>query len=163
MVKITDKRKRDYLIDIIELYLETNVTLMEYYHATADTRKGKFACNKSIKSTQQAINHLRQIKHTEILEYLYSSFIGNNVIDYSISGKLVLSKKLEYYDTNSGFVEFKKMIQEQKEKAIAKEQEKTKTQEAIKKAQEQGKKVEMMWDKETKTIKPVIVEETGKQ
>ena len=31
--------------------------------------------------------------------------------------------------------------------------------EAMKKAREQGKQIQMVWDKDTKTIKPVVVEE----
>ena len=161
-MELKEKKKREHLIDIIELYLETNVALMEYYKAVADTRKGKLACTKSIKSTLQAIDHLRQIKHIELLDFLYSSFIGNNVIAYSVSGKVVLSKKLAFYDTEDGFVEFLKEQEERKKQALAKEQEKIKTEETIKKAKEEGKKVEMVWDKETKTVKPFIVEDNAK-
>lgn len=156
--KLTEKRKRDYLIEIISSYLKTNVALMQYFHASATDRKGKFACNKSLKQTEHALVHLRQIKHIELLDYLYSSFIGNNVIAYSISGALVLSKKLQYYDTDNGFVEFQQMLKEKKEQQELKEQERIKTEEAIKKAKAEGKKVEMVWDKESKTTKPLIVE-----
>ena len=155
---MTDKRKRDYLIDIISSFLKTNLSLMNYYHASATDRKSKFACNKSIKSTEQALVHLRQIKHIELLDYLYSSFIGNNVIAYSISGKMVLSKQLDYYDTEKGFAEFQQMIKERKEKQEKQEQERIKNAQAIQRAKEQGKKVEMVWDNESKTTKPLIVE-----
>ena len=155
---LTEKRKREYLIEIISSFLKTNIALMDYYHASADTRKGKFACNKSKKSTEQALVHLRQIKHIELLDYLYSSFIGNNVIAYSISGKMVLSKQLDYYDTESGFVEFQQMIKERKEKQELQEQERQKQEQAVKQAKEQGKQVEMVWDNESKTNKPLIVE-----
>ena len=158
-VQISDKRKRDYLIEIISSFLKTNIALMEYYHAVAPTRKAKFVCNKSIKRTENAIAHLRQIKHVEILDYLYSSFIGNNAIAYSVSGGIVVSKQLAYFDSDKGFGEFQQMVKEQREKEIAKEQERIRTQEAIKKAKEQGKKVEMVWDNETKKAKPVIVDE----
>ena len=156
---ISEKKKREYLIEIVSAYLRTNIALMNYYHSVAETRKSKFICNKSIKRTEQALVHLRQIKHIEILDYLYSTFIGNNVIAYSVSGNMVIGKELKYYDSEKGFDEFLAMIKEQKEKIAAKEEERRKTKEAIELAKAQGKKVEMVWDKETKTVKPLIVED----
>lgn len=157
--ELSEKRKRDYLISIIQKYLETSKALMEYYHAVADTRKAKLVCTKSIKGIDQAITHLRQIKHIEVLDYLYSSFIGNNVIAYSISGKLVLAPKLAEYDTDQGVEELRQIMEEQKQKDLEREKKRQETIEAVNKAKAEGKKVEMVWDKDTKTTKPVIVEE----
>ena len=157
--ELSEKRKRDYLISIIQKYLETSKALMEYYHAVANTRKAKLVCTKSIKGIDQAITHLRQIKHIEVLDYLYSSFIGNNVIAYSISGKLVLAPKLAEYDTDQGVEELRKIMEEQKQKDLEREKKRQETIEAVNKAKAEGKKVEMVWDKDTKTTKPVIVEE----
>lgn len=157
--ELSEKRKRDYLISIIQKYLETSKALMEYYHAVANTRKAKLVCTKSIKGIDQAITHLRQIKHIEVLDYLYSSFIGNNVIAYSISGKLVLAPKLAEYDTDQGVEELRQIMEEQKQKDLEREKKRQETIEAVNKAKAEGKKVEMVWDKDTKTAKPVIVEE----
>ena len=132
---------------------------MKYYKGVATTKEQKLTCNKSIKDIENSINHLRQIKHLEILKYLYATFIGNNVIAYSVSGKVVLSKKLKEYDTDKGFVEFQEMLKEQREQALEREQKKKESVEALKKAKEMGKKVEMVWDKDTKTVKPMIVED----
>ncbi len=158
-VQISDKKKKDYLIGIIESYLKTAKSLMEYYHAIASTRKAKLICNKSIKSIETAINHLRQIKHIKVLEYIYSTFIGNNVIAYSISGQVVMSKKMLEYDTDEGIKELEELIEENRKKAIEKEKQRKENAEAIARAKEQGKKVEMVWDKDTKTAKPMIIEE----
>lgn len=156
---LNEKKKRQYLINIIESYLKTNIALMEYYKASADTSVGKRTCSNSIRSTQNAINHLRQIEHTDLLDYLYSALIGNNAIAYAVSGKLVLSKKIKYYDTEKGHKEFLEEMEEQRIYREKKEQEKKESLEAIKKAKELGKKVEMVYDKESKTVKPLIVEE----
>lgn len=157
--ELSEKKKRDYLISIITKYLETNIALMEYYHAVADTRKAKLTCLRSKRKTEQAIIHLRQIKHVDILEYLYSTFMGNNIIAYSMSGSVVLAPKLAEYDTDDGIVEFREIIEKQKQEKIAKMEEKRKEQEIIDKAKAEGKKVEMVWDKDTKTNKPMIFEE----
>ena len=50
------------------------------------------------------------------------------------------------------------MIKERKEKQEKQEQERIKNAQAIQQAKEQGKKVEMVWDNESKTTKPLIVE-----
>lgn len=158
-VQISEKKKRNYLISIIQKYLETSKCLMEYYKAVATTRKGKLACTRSIKKIDQAITHLRQIKHIEVLDYLYSTFIGNNVIAYSISGGIVVSPKMKEFDTDKGVEELVALMKEAQEKQQAKLLEKQRQKEVIEKAKEQGKNVEMVWDKDTKTVKPMIVEE----
>jgi len=159
IVQISEKKKREYLIGIVQKYLETGKSLMEYLKAVAPTRKAKYSCNKSIKKIEEGITHLRQIKHIEVLEYLYSTFIGNGVIAYSISGGIVCSPKMKEYDTESGVKELIELMKETQEKQKAKFEEKQRQKEAIEKAKEQGKNVEMVWDKDTKTVKPMIVEE----
>ena len=158
-MKITEKKKREHLISIIRSYLKTNISIMEYYYVVANDRKSKKVCRDSITSCEEAIAHLQTIKHIEILDYLYGTFVGNNVIAYSISGKLVKSSKLAHWDTEEGFEEFKVEMEEKKKKAIAEAEEREKTKEAVKKAKAEGKKVEMVYDKETKKVRPVIVEE----
>lgn len=156
---MTQKKKKDHLLKIISAYLDTAQELLSYLKDSADTKVGKRTCSKSIKSIEQAKVHLHTIKHIEVLDYLYSTFIGNNVIAYSVSGKLVNAKKLKEYDTEQGVLELKELMEEARQKAIEKEKAKQEQMTAIKKAQEQGKKVEMVYDKETKTAKPMIIEE----
>lgn len=156
---ISEKKKKEYLTDIVENYLKTSKSLLEYYKAVATTRKGKYTCNKSIKTIDQALVHLRQIKHVEILDYIYSTFFGNNVIAYTIAGSVVLNKKLNEYDLEENIGEFRTYLQELKDKSIADDKERKEKLAIVKKAQEEGKKVEMVWDKDTKTAKPMIIED----
>lgn len=158
-LEINENKKRDYLINIIESYLKVNVDLMSYFKALAKDRKGKLTCTKSIRSTEQAINHLRQIKHIEILEYLYSIFIGNNAMAYAVSGSMVLSSKIKEWDTEEGIVEFRDLIEKQKQENELKQKQAQERIDAIKKAKEQGKDVELVYDNENKGLKPLIVDE----
>lgn len=158
-VQIDTKKKRKYLIEIIHSFLKTSISLMEYLKAVAPTRKAKCSCNKSIKSIEQAIVHLDTIKHIEILEYLYSTLVGNNVLAYSVSGKMVLSEKIKDWDTDDGVKELIALMEENRKKAQEKFEEQEKTRKVIEEARKQGKKVEMVYDQETKSVKPVIVEE----
>lgn len=158
-LEISEDKKRDYLINIIESYLKVNVDLMSYFKALAKDRKGKLACTKSIRSTEQAINHLRQIKHIEILEYLYSVFIGNNAMAYAVSGSMVLSSKIKEWDTEEGIVEFRDLIEKQKQENELKQKQAQEKIDAMKKAKEEGKDVELVYDNESKGLKPLIVDE----
>lgn len=158
-LEISEKKKREYLINIIDNYLKTNISLMEYAKAVATEKKQKLVCNKSIRSTEKALIHLRQINHIEILSYLFSIFVGNNISAYSISGSMVLSKKIKEWDTEKGIIEFRDLMEKQKQENELKQKQMQEKMEAIKKAKEEGKDVEIVYDKETKSVKPLIVEE----
>lgn len=153
------EKKKEYLQKIIRNYLLTSLEIMNYLKAVADTKKSKLVCNKSIKNINQALVFVNEVKHIEVLEYLYGLFIGNNVIQHSISGNVINSKKLREYDTDKGFDDFLKMVKEQKEQALEREQKRKESLEALKKAKEMGKKVEMVYDPQTKTTKPMIIED----
>lgn len=158
-VQMSNKKKRQHLISICQNYLETSKSIMQYYKEVADTRNGKLSCTRSIKSIDNAIVHLRQIKHTEILEYIYSTFVGNNAVAYAISGSIVISKELNGYDTDDGVKELIEMVSKRKKEQEDKFNEKIKQKEIVDKAKAEGKKVEMVWDKDTKTVKPMIIQE----
>lgn len=158
-VQIDEKKKKKYLIEVIGSFLKTNIALMEYCKAVAPDRKSKLVCTKSIKSTEQALVHLYTIKHIEILDYLYSTFIGNNAIAYSISGKMVLSPKIKEWDTDDGVKELIALMEENKKKKQEKFEQQEKNRKVVEEAKKKGKRVEMAYDKDTKTIKPLIVEE----
>lgn len=158
-MKISENKKRQHLISIIKNYLLTSKALMEYYHSVADTKKEKLTCNKSIKAIEKSLSIIDEIKHIEILDYLYAIFIGNNAIAYSISGKMVLSPKIKEWDTDDGVKELIALMEEKKKKNQEKFEQQEKTRKAVEEAKKQGKRVEMVYDKETKTVKPVVVKE----
>ena len=158
---LTEKKKREYLITIIQKYLETGKSLMEYLKAVAPTRSAKYACNKSLKKIDEALVHLRQINHIEVLEHLYSMFIGNGVIAYSISGGIIMSKEMQKWDTDEGIHELIELIEENRKKQEEKLKIQQENRKIVEQAKKEGKKVEMVYDKETKSVKPMIVEENN--
>ena len=158
---LTEKKKREYLITIIQKYLETGKSLMEYLKAVAPTRSAKYACNKSINKIDEALVHLRQINHIEVLEHLYSMFIGNGVIAYSISGGIIMSKEMQKWDTDEGIHELIELIEENRKKQEEKLKIQQENRKIVEQAKQEGKKVEMVYDKETKSVKPMIVEENN--
>lgn len=159
IVQLPEKVKRKHLLSIIRSHLETSKNMVAYFTAIATTDAQKKVCKKSMKSLNKALKHIDEIKHIEILEYLYSTFIGNNVIAYTISGEIVNSKKVNEYDKDENIEEFRQLMLEQRQEQLERERKRQESAEVIKKAKEQGKKVEMVWDKDTKTAKPMIIEE----
>ena len=158
-VQIDDKKKKKYLVAIIGSFLKVSITIMEYLKALAPDRKSKLVCTKSIKNAEQALVHLNTIKHIEILDYLYSIFIGNNAVAYSISGKMVLTPKIKEWDTDDGVKELIELMEDNKKRQEEQFKKQQETLKAVEEAKKQGKKVEMVYDKDTKSVKPVIVEE----
>ena len=158
-MKISEKNKREYLKNIIKAYLHTNIEIMSYLKANAPDTKSKRVCTKVIKDSEHAIAHLDTIKRIEILDYLYAILIGNSVIAYSVSPKLILSKKLEKIDNDEN--EYKLFLDELEEQRIyneKKDKERLESQQAIENAKKQGKKVQMVWNKEEKRLVPVILD-----
>lgn len=158
-MKAKEIKKKEYLTDFIKNYLNTSISLMKYYKFIATDKKSKNVCNKSIKACENALVRVDQIKHTEILEYFCSMFVGNNAIQHSISGKIIMSKKIKHYDdSEKGFKEFQNMLEEQRQLALERERKRKEELEAINKAKEQGKNVEMVYDEKTKSTRPLVVE-----
>lgn len=158
-VQISEKKEREFLLKVIKNYLGTAKSLMEYYKAVADTKQGKLSCNKSIKSIDQALISVNEIKHIEVLKYIYSMYIGNNAIAYSVSGQIALSKVLKEYDTDNGIIGFREMLKEQAKQILEREQDRIEYQKAQEEAKKTGKKLEMFYDPKTKKTKAIVVEE----
>ena len=152
-------QRKTYLQEIIKNYLKTSKSVMELLKANAKSKEERDVCKKSITKCEEAIVHIDCINHIEILEYLYSIFVGNNVIAYSVSGQMVLSPKLKEWDTDDGIKELVALMEENKKKKQAKLEQQEKNRKAVEEARKQGKKVERVYDKETKTVKPMIIEE----
>ena len=86
-------------------------------------------------------------------------FVGSNYQAHAFVGSWITSEKIKEYDTDEGIEELRQIIKENKKKALEKEKRQKENLEAMKKAREQGKQIQMVWDGKTKTIKPVVVEE----
>lgn len=153
-------KKVEHLKSIIRAYLLTNIEIMEYLKLNAPDTKSKRVCTKVIKDSKNAIDHLDTFKRVEILDYLYASLIGNSVIAYSVSPKLVLSKKLMEIDNDEQkYQDFLAELEEQRIYNEKKYQERLEYQQAVENAKKQGKKVEMVYDKEKNKVIPTIVDD----
>lgn len=156
---LNEKKKREYLIDIIVGYLKTaNTTLQYIYKSTEDTNAKKIS-KKAMKKCEEALVHINEIKHIEILEHIYNMVVRKHTYDFSLCGSLVVSPQLKYWDTDKGIEDFYKEKELFNDKMIREQEEKRQQAELIKKAKEENKKVEFVYDNDTKKLKPVILEE----
>ena len=149
--------KKEILSKALISFLNCAETMVELQKSQAKTKEEKSSCNKLIKRIRKFIELVPQYKHEEILKYLYESFISPMNMAFIYVPTLIVSKQLLKKDRNEKeFKQFLNDLNEQKQKAKVLSEERIKTQEAIKKARQEGKKVEMMY--QDGKIKPVILE-----
>lgn len=152
--------ERQTLIDLIKKALELNISNCQFMKKLYKSDKNVVkTLNKSIRSSEKALNNVSLIKHIEVLRALYGDIIGKYSNELLLSGTLVMSKKTQYFDkTEKGFKEFVELTEQNKKMYQEKLKEQEESRKAIEKAKEQGKKVEYMVDPVTKKLKPIILE-----
>ncbi len=154
------KKEKEYIVKILTKILETNISIMYMYKETANDEKSKSICNKSINQCRKGIKLLPKIEHIEILRSLMEKIVYGKEHYFATSGALCSFSKIITWDTTKkGFQEFTKLEEEERLLRQKDFEEQQKQKELIKKAQEQGKNVEMVYDPTTKKIKPVVLEE----
>lgn len=159
---LTEKKKRDYMLKIITNILNTNISLMYFNREISVDDKSRAICNKSIRQSKLGLKQIQTINHIEILQSLFEKLVYGKESYYAMCGSLCSFDKIKYWDnTEKGFQEFLKLEEEGRQKTEQEFEEMKKQREFIKQAQEEGKKVEMVFDNETKKIKPVIIEENN--
>ena len=157
---MNSNKEREYIIKILTGILTTNISIMYMYKENATDEKSKSICNKSIRQCRKGIKLLPTIQHIEILRSLMEKIVYGKEHYFAVSGALCSYDKIITWDTTeNGFLEFTKLEEEEKLLRQKQFEEKQKQQEFVKQAQEQGKNVEMIYDKDTKQIKPIIVDE----
>ena len=159
-MKLTKKKEREYIIKMLQSILKANVEIMEFYKAIAKDRKSKNICEKSIRQSKLGMSTVSQIKHIEILRSLFNKIISGKEQYFAMVGAMCSYDKISVWDnTKTGFQEFLKLEYEEQKLREKETKERQDQQELIRQAQEQGKNIEMVYDPNTKKVKPVIVEE----
>ena len=98
-----------------------------------------------------------EIKHIEILTSLFNTFITGKEQYFVLTTLTILKDAKRFDSTEKGFQEFLRLEQESKAKFEQEQKEKQEIAEKVKKAKEEGKKVEMTLV--NGKITPIIVEE----
>ena len=153
--------KKEHLTKIIVKLLETNIELMTYFKSIASDKKSVSICSKSIRDSKKALKEIYLVHHEEILQSLYNTLISGKENTFALAGTLICSKNFQKWDkTKKGFQEFLALEEEAHKKHQEKVEEQEKMRKSIEEAKQQGKKVEMVYDEKTKSIKPFVVEDS---
>lgn len=161
---MTKKLERELLIDTIKKALQLNINNCIFLKEMNKEHKEVLeTLDKSIEQSLKAFDLLKDIEHLEILRAIYNDYVNKIASHLLMGGALVCSPKIQEWDKSEiGFREFtianKEALKIAKQKA--KEQEENRL--AIEKAKEEGKKISMVYDPQTKQLKPVIDNESNK-
>ena len=139
--------------------LQANESIMTFHKTLVSDEKSLKIINKSIKQSRKAMLIINQVKHIEILQSLYNALLSGKENYFALFGSVILAKNnvIRWDTTEKGFNEFLKLEAEAKAKSKKEYEEKLKEQELIKKAKEEGKKVEYAYV--DGKMKPYIVED----
>lgn len=156
MKKIETQKQK--IKDILINMAETNIAIMNFQITLTSKKEEITGLKKIIKRSKHAIEIIKGIDHYEILVSLYNAFI-NRKEPYFVSVVCTIDRKIinKWDKTEKGFKAFLEEEQQAIEKSKLEEKEKQKTIETIKKARQEGKKVELLY-KDGK-IQPVVVNE----
>ena len=145
------------IIKALQLNIDNCLFMKQLYKSNKNTIK---VFNKSILQSKKALVLIKEIKHIEILRAVYGDVIGQMSGVLMLGGSEICSKQLKIWDkTEKGLKEFLE-LQEQNQKIMAQKlKERQESAEIMKKAKEQGKKVEMLYDPVAKKVRPVVMEE----
>ena len=138
--------------------LESEIAIMSFQLTLATEEEHIKGIKKVISTCNKAKRIIYGVVHYEILASLYNSFVSGKESFYVMLSSTITSKnKITYWDrTQKGFKEFIALEEQAKAQSQKELDERMKQQEMIKKAQQEGKKIEMVL--ENGKLKPIIVE-----
>lgn len=160
--KLSKRKKREYLINIIKSQLKVSIEVSNYHRCIAPNKKLKRMFSKNIEQCENAIKRLDSIKHLDLIEYLYNAIIGDdpNKVSYFLTCPLLVnSEKIKEWDTKEKHQDFVDFIEQQRKEQEEIEKTREENTLAVKKAKEMGKKVELVYNPKTKKVEPKIFEE----
>ena len=151
--------QKERLKAVFNRLLDTEIAIMQFQLTLASEDEHIKGIKKVIKDSEKAKKIVTSITHYEILVSLYNAFVNGKESFYVMFSATINSKnKVTYWDrTKKGFQEFVRLEQEAKAQSQKDYEERLKQQEIIKKAQEEGKKIEMVF--QDGKLKPIVVEE----
>ena len=151
--------QKERLKAVFNRLLDTEIAIMQFQLTLASEDEHIKGIKKVIKDSEKAKKIVTSITHYEILVSLYNAFVNGKESYYVLLSSTINSKnKVTYWDrTKKGFQEFVRLEQEAKAQSQKDYEERLKQQEIIKKAQEEGKKIEMVF--QDGKLKPIVVEE----
>lgn len=155
--KIT--KQKELLKKIFTRMLETNIEIMKFQMTLAKTSEELKGLKNFVKQSEKAIKIVQGVNHYEILVSLYNTFVNGKETYFMTLCKTINRKDtiLKWDRTEKGFKLFLQLESEAKAKSKEEYEKKLAQKEMIKKAKEEGKKIEMVYV--NGKLEPQIVEE----
>lgn len=151
--------QRALLKDIFVSMLTTNIEIMRFQITLTKDKDDIKGLKKFIRDSQKAIEIVNGVVHYEILVSLYNTFL-NGKETYFVSLSKTISNKAtirKWDKSERGFKLFLELENQAKAKTQEEYNKKVAQQEMIRRAKEEGKKVEMVYV--DGKLQPRIVEE----
>lgn len=151
--------QRALLKDIFVSMLTTNIEIMRFQITLTKDKDDIKGLKKFIRDSQKAIEIVNGVNHYEILVSLYNTFL-NGKETYFVSLSKTISNKAtirKWDKSERGFKLFLELENQAKAKTQEEYNKKVAQQEMIRRAKEEGKKVEMVYV--DGKLQPRIVEE----
>ena len=149
--------KKSNLQQIVIKLIEANISLIKFQRIVDSDKTHHKTYEKLIRHSLNAINQVKNCQHIEILASIYNSFVSGKEQYFIIVSESIYKNLKRWDTTKKGFEEFTRLDNEAREQ-FAKESEERQAQlEAVKKAREEGKKVDFVL--ENGKVVPVIVDD----
>lgn len=151
--------QKEKLKSLFLAMIDTNIAIMNFQMTATNDKNDLKGLKKLVKESEKAKEIIKSINHCEILVSLYNTFVDKKELLFITLVKSIINKAtiVKWDRTKKGFNDFLELDRQAKEQFDKENKEKQENLDFIKKAKEQGKKVEMLY-KDGK-LKPVIVEE----
>ena len=151
--------QKERLKTLFRALIDTNIAIMRFQLTLTSDKNDIKGLKKFIKDSEKAQEIVTNITHYEILVSLYNTFISGKETYFATLVKTINNKStiVKWDRTQKGFKLFLELENQAKAKSQEEYTKRLEQQEMIKKAKEQGKKVEMVYV--DGKLQPRIVEE----
>lgn len=150
--------KKNKLIEIVVKLLESNISLIKFQRELDSDKTHHKTYEKLIRHSLNAINQVKNCQHIEILASLYNSFVSGKEQYFIIVSESIYKNLKKWDTTKKGFEEFTRLDNEAREQFAKESKERQAQLDAVKKAREEGKKVDFVL--QNGKVVPVIVDDT---
>lgn len=149
--------KKNKLKEIVIKLIESNISIIKFQRELDKDKTHHKTYEKLIRHSLNAINQVKNCEHIEILASIYNTFVSGKEQYFIIVSESIYKNLKRWDTTKKGFEEFTKLDNEAREKFAVESEERQKQLEAVKKARENGQKVEFVF--QNGKVVPIVVEE----
>ena len=152
-----EKKKINSLKAIICRMINVAEGIVQFQKENDNDPTHKKTYDKLLRHCNSAFHLVFNCQHIEILASLYNSFVSGKEQYYIVLTESIYKNVKKWDTTKKGFEEFLELDRQAREKYQEEVDERIKQQEMIKKAREEGKKIDFVF--ENGKLIPVVIEE----